>query len=111
MLMVVPLTTMACTLRSPSFTVAPDSNPVPVMVPHAPPWIEPTFGLMAATVGRIPVGWGLGCGAGWGEGDCGTTEGANGVDIESEPPQPVNPCASTKNTIPARVLLINAVSS
>lgn len=53
---------------------------------------------------------GAGCGGGC-EGDCGTTEGANGVDIESEPPQPVNPWASTKSTIPARVLLINAVSS
>jgi hypothetical protein len=66
---------------------------------------------LATTVPLTPaLMGGAGCGGGC-EGDCGTTEGANGVDIESEPPQPVNPWASTKSTIPARVLLINAVSS
>src|SRR5687767_14510656 len=48
---------------------------------------------------------GAGCGGGC-EGVCGTADGATGVDIESEPPQPINPRASAKSTIPARVLLV-----
>ena len=35
----------------PSFTVAPDRNPVPVMVTLVPPLVGPELGVIAVTVG------------------------------------------------------------